>query len=168
MLLTEAWKKGVVCFRVFNCTTKWGEKHYCGHIVVVQGDKVDVCWGLTAKSKPIGGDAHASEFAAWATVMKKDSACSTTKDAPAPISVGEVSPNKDEDATPIPVFVRKWFPVLARYGGRIKFDREACDDMWQICKLPPPHPAQGALGLHVRSSEAKAEALTDKTKQKCL
>ena len=52
------------------------------------------------------GDVHASELAAWAVVMKKDSARSPPKDAPQPASVGEVSPNKDEDAAPAPALVK--------------------------------------------------------------
>ena len=43
---TEGWKKVVVCFVVFNCTTTFAERRYlyrC-HIVALQGDEVDVRW----------------------------------------------------------------------------------------------------------------------------
>ena len=42
----EAWKKGVVCFAIFNRTTKGGEKRHLfrGCIVALQGDQVDVHW----------------------------------------------------------------------------------------------------------------------------
>ena len=93
---TEAWKKGVVCFAVFNCTTKGGEKHYLyrGRIVAVQGDQVDVRWEAERRVKAHSGfDVHASKLAASVVAMKKDSTRSPIKDAPQPASNKEVFDN---------------------------------------------------------------------------
>ena len=85
------------------------------------------------------------------------------KDAPRTTSIAEVSPNKDEDATPAPVFVkigRKRFPLSTGYGGRLKSDQEACDDMWQICKNCT---YKEILVWMSDAVKAKAEASADKT-----
>ena len=98
-----------------------------GRILAMHGDRVDVRREANRQVKThSGGDVHASELATWATVMKKDSACSLAKDAPQPASVQAVFVNKDPDATPAPVFVkigRKRFPATVAYGGRLKFDK---------------------------------------------
>ena len=61
--VSEAWKKGCVCFAVFNCTTKGGEKRY-----LYRGCIVDVSWDADSKVKThCCGDVHASELVAWAT-----------------------------------------------------------------------------------------------------
>ena len=128
MSRTEARKKGAACFAVFNCATKGREKRYVypGRIVARQGNQVDMHWEANRRMKTYSsGDVHAFKLVALAIVMKKDSACSPAKDAPQPASLGEVSPTKDEDATPALVFVkvgRKQLQVPSCYGGRLKFD----------------------------------------------
>ena len=75
-------EKGLVCFVVFNRNTKGGEKQklYCGRIVAIPGEHVDVR-GEAVKTHACG-DIHASKFAAWAVGLKKDSAHSPAKEAP--------------------------------------------------------------------------------------
>ena len=73
----------------------------------------------------------ASEMVAWAPVMKKISGHSPAKDAPQPACVGEISPNKDQDATCAPAFVKSWrkrFLGPAGYGGRPKADHDMSSD----------------------------------------
>ena len=135
----EPWKKGVVCFVVYNCTTKGGEKQclYRGRIVAVQGDQVDVRWEADRQVKThLGVDVHTSRLTARAALMKKDSARSPAKDVPQPASNEEVSDDKDKEATPASALVkigRKQFPVSGVYGGRLKCDQETCDNLWTIC-----------------------------------
>ena len=110
-------------------------------------------------------DVHASELVAWAAVMKKDSAHSPANNALQPTSFGEDSHNKDEEATPVAVFVkvqRMRFQVFAGYGGRLKPDQEMCNDMWQICQK---HTLKDTLACLSDLAKATAEASADKTKK---
>ena len=165
---TEPWKKGVVCFAVFNCTTKGGEKRYLyrGRIVAEPGDQVDVRWEADRLVKThSNADAHASKLAAWAAVMKKDSARCPTKDVPQHASNEEVSDSRNQEATPAPAFVKigkKHFPVPATYGGRLKFDQEPCDDMLTICKS---HTHKEIVACMSNPVKAKAKAASDKSKE---
>ena len=74
-------------------------------------------------------------------------------------------PNKDEDATPGPGFVkirRKKFPVPAGYGGWLKSDQEMCDDMWTICEN---RTRKEIVACMSNPMKAKAETSADKTRE---
>ena len=96
--------------------------------------------------------------------MKKDSARCPTKDAPQPASNKEVSDNKDNEAIPTPVIVQtgmKRFLVPTGYGGRLKSNQEACDNVWTIRKSRTKEIVECMPNL----VKAKAEASAKKSKE---
>ena len=52
--------------------------------------------------------------------------------------------------------------VFASYGGRLKSDQEACDDMWKICKNGT---CKEIVACMSDSMRAKEEAFVNKTKE---
>ena len=124
-----------------------------------------MCVGTLTSAKTYAcGDVRILELAAWAAVMKKDSAHSLAKKAPKHARLGEVSPKTatmpelgGEQVHPTAAFVKmgkEWFDVTPGYGRSLNADQKMCNDSGLLPGSAPSRSSWHACPILVKAMQS--------------